>query len=217
MPSMARNCLVVNLDRCIGCYSCELACKMENGVALGHHWNKLYQVEPYGEFPNVKTWWLSKQCQQCTDAPCINVCPTGASFRDEEDGVVLVNEEACIGCQLCMDACPYDVRDYNDELGVVQKCNLCKDLRAEGEKPACVKNCPGKARFFGDLDDSESDASKALAAADPESIHQLPDNGNGPLTCYILSPKFGEWRYEDLVVTVNTEDKYVTTEGSLDF
>ena len=115
MPSMARNCLVVNLDRCIGCYSCELACKMENGVALGHHWNKLYQVEPYGEFPNVKTWWLSKQCQQCTDAPCINVCPTGASYRDEEDGVV------------------------------------------------------------------------------------------------------GEWRYEDLVVTVNKEDKYVTTEGSLDF
>ena len=159
MPSMARNCLVVNLDRCIGCYSCELACKMENGVALGHHWNKLYQVEP----------------------------------------------------------CPYDVRDYNDELGVVQKCNLCKDLRAEGEKPACVKNCPGKARFFGDLDDPESDASKALVEADPESIHQLPDNGNGPLTCYILSPKFGEWRYEDLVVTVNKEDKYVTTEGSLDF
>ena len=116
-----------------------------------------------------------------------------------------------------MDACPYDVRDYNDELGVVQKCNLCKDLRAEGEKPACVKNCPGKARFFGDLDDPESDASKALAEADPESIHQLPDNGNGPLTCYILSPKFGEWRYEDLVVTVNKEDKYVTTEGSLDF
>ena len=146
MPSMARNCLVVNLDRCIGCYSCELACKMENVVALGHHWNKLYQVEPYGEFPNVKTWWLSKQCQQCTDAPCINVCPTGASYRDEEDGVVLVNEEACIGCKLCMDACPYDVRDYNDELGVVQKCNLCKDLRAEGEKPACVKNCPGGGR-----------------------------------------------------------------------
>jgi Fe-S-cluster-containing dehydrogenase component len=211
---MARKCLVINLDRCIGCYSCEVACKMENDVALGHHWNKLYQVEPYGEWPNVKTWWLSKQCQQCENAPCVEVCPTGASYRDE-DGVVLIDQEACIGCQLCMTACPYDVRDYNDELGVVQKCTLCKHLTQNSdEKPACVKNCPGKARFFGDLDDPDSDVSRALAAADPDSIHYLPDEGNGPRTAYILSPRIGEWRYEDLEVTVEKSQKYVTTEGS---
>ncbi len=215
MPSMARNCLVINLDRCIGCYACELACKMENGVALGHHWNKLYQVEPYGEWPNVKTWWISKQCQQCEDAPCMSVCPTGASYRNE-DGVVTIDESACIGCKLCMDACPYDVRDYNDEAGVVQKCTLCESLTKQGEKPACVKNCPGKARFYGDLDDPESDVSKALAAADPESIHHLPDTGNSPLTTYILSPRFGEWRAEDLTPTVEKAQKYVTTAGSVD-
>ena len=207
MPSMARNCLVINLDRCIGCYCCEVACKMENDVALGHHWNKLYQVEPFGEWPNVKTYWLSKQCQQCEDAPCVNVCPTGASYRDE-DGVVLVDESACIGCQLCMTACPYEARDYNEDLGVVQKCTLCRDLVEQGEKPACVKNCPGKARFYGDLDDPESDASVALANAEEGSVHHLPDSGNGPLTAYILSPRFGEWRYDDLVVSPENMEKY---------
>ncbi len=212
---MARMCLVINLDRCIGCYCCELACKMENDVALGHHWNKLYQVEPFGEWPDVHTYWISKQCQQCEDAPCVSVCPTGASYRDEND-VVLIDESACIGCQLCMDACPYDVRDYNDELGVVQKCTLCEHLTKDGdEKPACVKNCPGKARLFGDLNDPESDVAVALAEADPDSVHYLPDTGNGPRTAYILSPRFGEWRYEDLTPTVEKMQKYVTTEGSL--
>ena len=216
MPSMARNCLVINLDRCIGCYACELACKMENGVDLGHHWNKLYQVEPFGEWPNVSTYWISKQCQQCEDAPCINVCPTGASYRDEQ-GRVLIDETSCIGCQLCMDACPYEVRDYNADKGIVQKCTMCKPLVDEGEKPACVKNCCGKARFYGDLDDPDSDVSVELARYGQDCIHHLPDSGNSPLTAYILSPKFGEWRYEDLTPTVEKVGKYVTTEGSLEF
>ena len=212
---MARNCLVVNVNRCIGCYSCELACKLENGVDLGHHWNKVYQVEPYGQWPDVHTWWLSKRCQQCENAPCIEVCPTGASFRDE-DGTVAIDEASCIGCQLCMSACPYDVRDYNETLSVVQKCTMCPQLTERGEKPACVKNCCGKALFYGDLDDPDSDASKALAEADPDSIHRLQDTGNEPRAAFILSPRFGEWR-TDLTPTVEKSQKYVTTEGSLDF
>lgn len=210
---MARNCIVVNLDRCIGCYSCELACKLENDVALGQHWNKLLQVEPFGEFPHVSTYWLPTMCQQCEDAPCVEVCPTGASYRDEEMGAVLIDQELCIGCQACMMACPYDARSLNEGKQVVEKCTLCHDLTSEGEKPACVKNCCGSARLYGDLDDPESDVSKALAAADPEAIHQLPNNGNNPRTSYILSPRFGEWRGDDLMPTT---EKYVITSGSID-
>ena len=209
---MAHNCIVVNLDRCTGCYSCEITCKMENDIALGEHWNKMLQRGPFGDYPNMTRYPLPTMCQQCADAPCVHVCPTGASYRDGNN-VVLIDREKCIGCKYCMMACPYGVRSWNKEQKVVEKCTLCNHLTAAGEKPACVKNCCGKARFYGDLDDPNSDVSKELAAAAPDAIHYLPDAGNGPLSAYILSPKFGEWRADDLTQTTNL---YVTTEGSVD-
>ena len=98
----------------------------------------------------------------------------------------------------------------------MEKCTLCNHLTSAGELPACVKNCCGQARFYGDLDDPGSDAAKALVAAEakePGSVHYLPDSGNGPLTAYILSSKNGEWRTDDLTQTTS---KYMTTEGSVD-
>ena len=211
---MPRNCLVINVDRCIGCYSCEIACKMENDINLGERWNKLLQVEPFGDYPDVYTYWISFQCQQCENAPCVHVCPTGASYRDADTDMVLVDKEKCIGCRYCMMACPYGVRCWNEEQRVVEKCTLCNHLTSAGEKPACVKNCCGTARFYGDMDDPDSDVSQELAKYDDECIHHLPDVGNTPLTCYILSPKFGEWRADDLTQTTS---KYVITEGSVSY
>ncbi len=190
-----RNCLVIDLDRCSGCDTCVAACKYENNVPLGEYWNRVNVVGPTGTWPRIEQYWLPTQCQQCENAPCITACPTGASYRDEENGLVLIDHETCIGCQTCIEACPYGARSYNEELNVVDKCTCCVQRLQEGEKPACVHNCCCGARYFGDLDDPESDAAKAVAAAGEENCHQLPDpTGAQPRTIYILHETTAAWQ-----------------------
>ena len=196
---MARNCIVVNLDRCTGCFGCEVACKMENGVALGERWSKVFTVGPVGEYPDMTRYALPTMCQQCENAPCVSVCPTGASYRDPETNIVLVDKEKCIGCKYCMMACPYGVRSWNTKEKAVEKCTLCGQLTSAGQEPACVAACCANARFYGDLDDPGSDVSKAVAAADPASVHTLHDAGNKPLTRYILSDKIAAWHDVDAI------------------
>ena len=141
---MARNCIVVNLDRCTGCFGCEVACKMENGVALGERWSKVLTVGPVGEYPDMTRYALPTMCQQCENAPCVSVCPTGASYRDE-DGVVLVDKEKCIGCMTCEKSCPYGHPVQLDD-GLSHKCVLCSDENPEGTPdPTCAKACPVRA------------------------------------------------------------------------
>ena len=192
---MAHYAIVVDLDRCIGCHGCEIACKNENNIALGEYWNKVVERGPFGEYPDLEMYFLPTMCQQCQDAPCVNVCPTGASYRDA-DGMVLVDKEKCIGCKYCMMACPYGVRSWSPSEHEVEKCTLCGQLTSVGEEPKCVAACCASARFYGDLDDPNSDASKALAAAGADSVHRLKDVGNGPQTAYILSAKYAEWKEE---------------------
>ncbi|MEE8733740.1 MAG: 4Fe-4S dicluster domain-containing protein [Eggerthellaceae bacterium] len=190
---MSHYCLVINLDKCIGCHACEIACKNENDVALGEYWNKVPQVGPFGTFPDLEQYWLPAQCQQCEEAPCVHVCPTGASYRNE-DNIVLINKEKCIGCKYCMMACPYGVRSFNKSEGVVEKCTLCQQRTSVGELPMCVQDCCGAARFYGDLDDPASDVSQELAQYPDNCIHTLTDTGNHPATKYILSPGIATWR-----------------------
>ena len=193
---MAHYAIVVDLDRCIGCHGCEIACKNENEVELGSFWNKVVQVGPFGDYPRLQQYFLPVMCQQCENAPCTHVCPTGASYRDPDTNVVLVDKEKCIGCKYCMMACPYGVRSWSPSEHVVEKCTLCGQMTAAGELPKCVAACCGSARFYGDLDDPSSDAAKALAAAESGSVHHLKDVGNGPQTAYILSSKYADWKEE---------------------
>jgi molybdopterin-containing oxidoreductase family iron-sulfur binding subunit len=187
---MARKILIINSDDCIGCHSCAVICKQENNVDLGTFWNKVLTVGPSGEYPNLEMYYQPTMCQHCDNPQCVNVCPTGASHK-REDGIVLVDHEKCVGCQYCIMACPYGVRHYTLEKGVIEKCTLCAQRIDNGGVPACASICPGQARIFGDLDDPDSDVSKAVRDAG-ENLHKLTDVGNHPGVGYIL--KNMKWR-----------------------
>jgi Fe-S-cluster-containing dehydrogenase component len=191
---MSHYCIVINVDRCSGCFGCEIACKMENSVALGQRWSKVLTVGPIGEYPDMTRYAMPSMCQQCQNAPCVNVCPTGASYRDSTTDIVLINKEKCIGCKYCMMACPYGVRSWNSSEKCIEKCTLCGQLTSAGKLPACVKSCATGARFYGDLDDPDSDVSRELARYDASDIHTLENVGNNPSTKYIMTDMIGEWQ-----------------------
>ena len=165
-----RNCLVIDLDRCSGCDSCIAACKHENGIGLGVYRNTVDRMGPIGEWPRPQQYWLPRQCQQCDNAPCLEVCPTGATYREDEYGLIVINQEQCIGCQLCMSACPYGVRYLDEETNVVDKCDLCADRVEQGLLPHCVTQCASRARFFGDLDEGVGEFEGPAAPKDPKAV-----------------------------------------------
>ena len=178
--------IVADLDRCIGCHGgCQVGCKTENEISLGPSRSKLYTMGPTGVFPNLQMYFLPLMCQQCENPTCVEVCPTGACYKDETDGVIKIDRDSCIGCESCKRACPYDAIILNKELHVADKCNVCESRRAEGEEPACVRNCSGRALMYGDINDPESTVSKAIAAAEGH-VYALKDFGNKPSGRYIL-------------------------------
>lgn len=190
---MTRKIISIDLDSCVGCHSCAVVCKQENDVNLGIYYNKVLTVGPTGEFPDLEMYYLPVACQHCENPQCVSVCPTNASYK-RDDGVVLVDHSKCIGCQYCVMACPYGVRAYDSspDKGVIEKCTLCAHLIDAGDQPACVKHCPGQARLFGDLDDSESAPAKMNAS---KTTHHLKDVGNHPTVEYGLD-RF-TWRGDD--------------------
>lgn len=179
--------MLVDLDRCIGCKGgCQIACKAEHDLALGQARSTLYSMGPTGVYPDLELYFMPVMCQQCENPACVNVCPVGACYKNGEDGVITVDASRCIGCQGCKRACPYDALMLNKEMRVMDKCTLCIGRRQIGEEPACVKNCAGRALLFGDVNDPESEVSKAIEEAGEEHVFALKDFGNKPSGRFIL-------------------------------
>ena len=151
--------IITDLNRCVGCLACSVACKAVNNVPIGSYWNKVVRVGPNpipggsGQYPDVYMYFLPISCQHCENPECVKVCPTEASHV-AEDGSIQIDKEKCIGCQFCVMACPYGVRYLNEEEKVVEKCTLCEQEFLEP---------------FTDAD-----------------VHKLPDVGNKPSYSYIL-------------------------------
>lgn len=207
---MAHYGMVIDTKRCVGCNACTTACKIANNVPEGIFWTRALTDggdapdTPKGTFPNVQMRYITVGCQHCENPPCTKVCPVGATYKDPETGIVRQDYDKCIGCRMCIAACPYTgVRSFNwqepaypmdfavgdadapaHQKHTVEKCTFCYQRQARGEVPACMDLCPARARFWGDLDDPHSDVSKLLR--EREYMQLLPEMGTKPSIYYLV-------------------------------
>lgn len=193
--------MVIDLRRCIGCYGCQAVCKAENGTPPGIFWARVAQGET--DSP-ARRFILPVLCMHCQDPPCLKACPTGAT-QQRQDGVVFVDAEKCVGCRVCLMVCPYQARYFNPKVreyypgkgltlyerwayrkhptGVVEKCDFCRGRLEQGKEPACVANCMAKARYFGDLEDPQSEVSRLIRQKGGYQLH--PELGTNPSVYYL--------------------------------
>ena len=198
--------MVIDMKGCVACASCAVACKVENNLPDGVWWNRILTDggdnpdTPAGAYPNLTMENIAVACQHCENPACQRVCPTGATYKDEM-GRVEIDYDKCIGCRMCMAACPYNARSFNWEepvrdvdfnygdaevpvrpRGVAEKCTLCRERTDRGEEPMCVVCCPTHARIFGDLDDPASEVSKAVVERKAHVL--LEEQGTRPQVYY---------------------------------
>lgn len=193
--------MIVDIEKCIGCRRCLSACEQENHVPhepdLYRTWLERYEMKADGSLHSelvtetglgfgpdngsLNGFFVPKLCQQCANPPCVSVCPLNATFRTD-DGVILMDQERCIGCKYCVVACPYGARFLNPETLVVDKCTFCYHRITKGLTPACVQACPTGARSFGDLMDSNDPVRQRLL---DESLQVIrPSLGTKPRVYY---------------------------------
>ena len=201
--------IAIDLERCVGCHTCANACKMQNNVPTGMLWNRVTTEGcdvidgAVGTYPNLTRTFLPVACQHCENPACQRVCPTGATYKDEM-GRVEIDYDKCIGCRMCMSACPYNgVRSFNWEepsyhldfpVGdqdvaphqkhVVEKCTFCWHRLAKGLAPACVEVCSARARIFGDANDPDSEVSQKLR--ERSSMRLLEDRETEPSVYFLV-------------------------------
>jgi len=178
---MPRYGMLVDLTKCAGCSACTVACQAQNQLHPAEHWVRV-QIEEQGQYPAVMRRFLTVQCMHCGRPTCVSVCPTGASYK-RRDGIVLVDYNRCIGCKYCVVACPYQARTFIEERGIPEKCRFCLERIEKGVQPACVLACVGKARYFGDLDDPDSEVSRLIVTR--KAVRLRADLGNDPNIYYV--------------------------------
>ena len=215
---MTRWGMVIDLQKCIGCYSCMVACKQEHFLPPDIFWGRLI-ISETGKYPTVRKEIYPVLCNHCKEGPCVKACPSGATTR-REDGIVMVDYDKCVGCRYCVIVCPYQNRTfYKDgkkeyfpgqglteleiigneiyplQPGTAIKCNFCvervdmglaKGLRPGADRdatPACVNACPAKARYFGDLDDPDSEVISLIKEKKAFTIH--PEYATEPSVYYV--------------------------------
>ena len=171
---MTRLAFFFDSGACSGCKACQVACKDKNDLPVGQLWRRIYEVTGGGWKKAGAAWRqdvfaynLSLSCNHCEDPICARNCPTRA-IRKREDGIVLIDQDSCIGCKYCAWVCPYGAPQFNPEKGVMGKCDLCADYVDQGKNPGCVDACPMRALDFGDH------AELVSKYGDSDHIHPLP-------------------------------------------
>jgi Fe-S-cluster-containing dehydrogenase component len=160
MSAAKRYAMAVDTRRCVGCNACVIACKTENALPSGGFRDWIV-TEVRGTFPDLSMQIRSERCNHCSETPCVEACPTGASHV-AAGGTVLVNPAKCTGCKACMASCPYGAR-YVTPGGTVDKCTFCLHRVEKGRVPACVETCPTRSLTFGDLADPASAVAQLVA------------------------------------------------------
>ncbi len=215
---MTQLALVIDLNVCVGCHGCVTSCKEWNtsGWAgplpdqrpydadpTGVFFNRVQTFE-VGKFPKTETIHFPKSCLHCEEPPCVPVCPTGASYKHEDLGVVLVDYDKCIGCKYCSWACPYGAREFDEEQRVMKKCTLCIDritdetIPESERKPVCVLACPTSARLFGDVHDPDSGVS--ITIREEGGYQLMPEWGTQPSNHYLPRRKVRIHIHEDELI-----------------
>ncbi|HEY7165754.1 MAG TPA: NrfD/PsrC family molybdoenzyme membrane anchor subunit [Candidatus Binatia bacterium] len=171
---------VIDQNRCIGCHACTVACKEEHNIPIGVNRTWVKYIEK-GSYPNTRRHFAVLRCNHCDNAPCIEICPTVALYR-RRDGIVDFDNERCIGCKSCMQACPYDALYIDPDRNTAAKCNFDASRVEMGYKPACEVVCPTQAILSGDLDDPNSALSRRIAM-EKMSVRK-PEKGTRPKLFY---------------------------------
>ncbi|MDP2916821.1 MAG: 4Fe-4S dicluster domain-containing protein [Dehalococcoidia bacterium] len=191
--------IVVDMQYCLGCGVCVVACKQENDLpphtndkpgTTGIAWNRVISVTD-GVYPELTNQFFHIHCMHCENPPCVSACPENA-INQQENGIVLIASGKCNACKdqsdgvkKCIPACPYAAIHFNAEKGVVQACTLCAQRVQSGLEPACVRACIGKALIFGDFNDPTSKTSKAIKEAGDRVFILKPEKKTGPSVKYI--------------------------------